>query len=76
VLLELDQFKPKHQKIIHGMMIGELEQKQVTGYYRREITKEMRKRPTLDFDAVAARQWEDAVTIPCAVLGGVISKVS
>jgi len=35
----------------------------------------MRKRSILDFDNIAAEQWEDAITLPCAILGGVVSKV-
>lgn len=70
-----EQLKPKlHQRVI-GLMSGELEQRQITGYYRRKIADEMRKRPILDFDNVAAEQWEDAITLPCAILGGVVSKV-
>lgn len=70
-----EQLKPKlHQRVI-GLMSGELEQRQITGYYRRKIADEMRKRPILDFDNAAAEQWEDAITLPCAILGGVVSKV-
>ncbi|MNO47731.1 hypothetical protein D3C76_380540 [compost metagenome] len=71
----LEQMKPKLQQRVNGLMSGELEQKQVTGYYRREIEKQMRQRPTLDFNKVAEEQWEDVITIPCAILGGVVSKV-
>jgi hypothetical protein len=57
-------------------MSGELQQKEVTGYYRRQIEEEMRTQLTLDFDKVAAVQWEEAITIPCAILGGMINKVA
>jgi hypothetical protein len=73
--IELNQLKPKVFKQVQGMMRGELEQRDVTYHYRQEIKAEMRKRPTLDFDKAAAEQWEDAITIPCALLGGVVSKV-
>jgi hypothetical protein len=56
-------------------MNGELEQRQVTGHYRRLIEEEMRKCPILDFDNVAVEQWEGTVTLPCAILGDVVSKV-
>jgi hypothetical protein len=70
-----EQLKSKlHQRVI-GLMSGELEQRQVTGHYRRQIEDEMRKRSILDFDNVAAEQWEDAITLPCAILSGVVSKV-
>ncbi|MFC3801887.1 hypothetical protein [Cohnella sp. GCM10012308] len=71
----LEQMKPKLQQRVQALMSGELEQKQVTAYYRREIEKQMRQCPTLDFDKLAEEQWEDVITIPCAILGGVVSKV-
>jgi len=74
-LVNPELMKPKILERVIGMMSGELEQSQLTGHYRRLIKAEMKNRPTLDFDKVAAEQWEDAVTLPCAVLGGVISKV-
>ncbi|NOJ74157.1 replication initiation factor family protein [Paenibacillus alvei] len=74
-LVSLEKLKPKLLERINGIMNGDLEQRQVTGYYRREIEKEMRTRPTLDFDSVAAEQWENAIAIPCAILVGVVSKV-
>ncbi|CAG7648174.1 hypothetical protein PAESOLCIP111_05544 [Paenibacillus solanacearum] len=73
---EPEQLKPKHLQRVRGLMTGELEQREVTGYYRREIEKIMRKSPTLDFDITAAEQWEDVVTIPCSVLGGLITKTA
>ncbi|GAB1530520.1 MULTISPECIES: hypothetical protein [Brevibacillus] len=57
------------------MMHGELEQRDVTYYYRSQIKAEMRKRAILDFDILAKKQWEEAITITCAILGGVINKV-
>lgn len=74
-VVELEQMKPKLQQRVKGMMDGELEQRQVTAYYRREIVEQMRQRPTLDFDRLAEEQWEEAITVPCAILGGLISKV-
>ncbi|WP_157128216.1 hypothetical protein [Brevibacillus parabrevis] len=74
-LISAELLKPKLLQRVNGLMSGELEQKQVTGYYRRQIETEMRKRPILDFDNVAAEQWEEVVTIPCAILGGVVNKV-
>jgi hypothetical protein len=72
----LEQLKPKQRERVYGMMSGELQQKQVTAYYRRQIVDEMRTHLTMDFDKVAEAQWEEAITIPCAVLGGVINKVA
>lgn len=72
---ELEQLKPKLLRQVQGMMRGELEQKDVTYYYRSQIKAEMSKRIVLDFDTLAAEQWEEVITIPCAILGGVISKV-
>lgn len=66
--------KPKLLERVNELMSGELEQRQITGYYRRQIESEMRKRPLLDFDTVAAEQWEEVVTIPCAILSGVVKK--
>lgn len=73
---EQEQLKPKLLRQVQGMMRGELEQKDVTYYYRSQIKAEMQKRTILNFDTVAAEQWEEAITIPCAVLGGVMSKVA
>ncbi|AIQ73015.1 hypothetical protein [Paenibacillus odorifer] len=75
-LTTTEQFKPKEMERIQGLMSGELEQKQVTGYYRRSFVKKLQACPTLDFDQEACKQWKDAITIPCAVLGGVISHVA
>ncbi len=72
---ESEKLKPKVLQRVQGMMHGELEQRQVTYHYRKQIEQEMRLRPNLDFDRLAAEQWEEVVTLPCAVLGGVISKV-
>ncbi|WP_138755673.1 replication initiation factor family protein [Paenibacillus sinopodophylli] len=74
-LTSSEQLKSKLQPRVKGLMNGELEQSQVTGYYRRQIEDEMRKRSILDFDNVAAEQWENVITLPCAILGGVVSKV-
>ncbi|WP_059041428.1 hypothetical protein [Paenibacillus rubinfantis] len=71
----LGLLKPKLQQRVHGLMRGELEQQDVTAYYRREIVEQMRQRPTLDFDRLAEEQWEEAITVPCAILGDLISKV-
>lgn len=71
----LELLKPKLQQRVYGLIRGELEQKEVTAYYRREIVEQMRQRPTLDFDRLAEEQWDDVITIPCAILGGVVSKV-
>jgi hypothetical protein len=73
--IELEPLKPKLLRQVQGMMRGELEQKDVTYYYRSQMKAEMNKRKVLDFDTVAAEQWEEAITISCAILGGVISKV-
>ncbi|MGV2881498.1 hypothetical protein [Paenibacillus taichungensis] len=54
-------------------MSGELQQKDVSGYYRRLIVEEMREQSTLNFDEVAATQWKEAITLPCAVLCGQIN---
>jgi hypothetical protein len=48
--ISLELLKPKLQQRVHGLMRGELEQQDVTAYYRREIVAQMRKRPTLDFE--------------------------
>lgn len=74
-LIEPEQLKPKILQRVRGLMLGELEQSQISGHYRRQIIAEMRKRSTLDFDNVAAEQWEEAITLPCAILSGVVSKV-
>ncbi|WP_025683442.1 hypothetical protein [Paenibacillus maysiensis] len=74
--ISVDLLKPKLQQRVYGLMRGELEQKGFTAYYRREIVEQMRRRPTLDFDRPAEEQWEEAITVPCAILGGLISKVS
>lgn len=68
-----ERLKPKQQEKVYGLMSGELQQKDVTSYYRRLIVEEMRKQPTLNFDEVAAAQWKEAITIPCAVLCGQIN---
>jgi DNA relaxase NicK len=73
---ELEQLKPKLLRQVQDMMRGDLEQKDVTYYYRSQIIAEMRKSTTLDFDKVAVEQWEEVITITCAILGGVISKVA
>lgn len=70
-----ETLKPKIRQRVFGLMRGKLKQKEITGYYRRKIVEQMRQFPTLDFDKVAAEQWEEAITLPCAILGGVISKV-
>ncbi|MBP2001373.1 hypothetical protein J2Z69_002416 [Paenibacillus shirakamiensis] len=74
-VIGLEQMKPKLQQRVKELLSGELEQKQVTGYYRREIEKRMRQRPTMDFNRLAEEQWEGVITIPCVVLGGVVSKL-
>ncbi|WP_028543613.1 hypothetical protein [Paenibacillus taiwanensis] len=72
-LTHLERLKPKQREKVNGLMSGELQQKDVTGSYRRLIVEEMRKQPTLNFDEVAAAQWKEAITIPCAVLSGQIN---
>lgn len=74
-LVSFEKLKPKLLERINGIMNGELEQRQVTGYYRREIEKEMSTRPTLDFECAAAVQWENAIAVPYAILVVVVSKV-
>ncbi|MEK3963444.1 MULTISPECIES: hypothetical protein [Paenibacillus] len=68
-----EHLKPKQRERVSGLMSGELQQKDVSGYYRRLIVEEMRERPTLNFDEVAAAQWKEAITLPCAVLCGQIN---
>lgn len=70
-----EKLKPKLLHMVQGMMSGTLKQQDVSYYYRKKIENEVRKQPVLDFDAVAAEQWEEVVTIPCAVLGGMVNKV-
>ncbi|WP_312131043.1 replication initiation factor family protein [Lysinibacillus capsici] len=71
-----EHLKPKLQERVYGMMSGELQQKDVTGYYRRQIVEKMRTQLTLDLDKLASEQWEEAIKISCAILSGVISKVA
>ncbi|WP_159888501.1 hypothetical protein [Paenibacillus puerhi] len=62
--ISVELLKPKLQQRVYGLMRGELEQKEVTAYYRREIVEQMQQRPTLDFDRLAEEQWEDANPFP------------
>ncbi|WP_143038139.1 hypothetical protein [Paenibacillus sp. 276b] len=65
-----ERLKPKQRERVNGLMSGELQQqKDVSGYYRRLIVEEMR----VNFDEVAAAQWKEAITLPCAVLCGQIN---
>lgn len=44
-------------------------------YYRKQIQKQMLTQSVVDLDALIGEQWEEAILIPCTILGGTINKV-
>lgn len=46
---------------------------EMTFYYRQKIQEELNTQNVLDLNLLAAEQWQEAITLPCAVLTGRIS---
>lgn len=42
-------------------------------YYRKQIQEQMKTQDVIDLNELAAEQWQEAVTLPCAILSGKIS---
>lgn len=76
VLTDLSKFTLKVKPLVQDIQEGKLLPQDTTPYYRKQIQIQMNTQDVINLNELAAEQWEDAVTIPCAVLGGLISKAA
>lgn len=73
VLTDLSKFAPKVGRLVQEIQQGELLPQNTTPYYRKQIQEQMRTQDILDLNDLAAEQWQEAITLPCAILSGKIS---
>jgi len=52
---------------------GELLPQDTRPYYLKQIQNQMNSQEAIDLDGLAAVQWKEAITLPCAVLCGQIN---
>jgi hypothetical protein len=73
VLTDVFKFRPKVGRLVQEIQQGELLPQDTTPYYRKQIQNQMNSQEVIDLDGLAAKQWKEAITLPCAVLCGQIS---
>lgn len=73
VLTDLSKFSTKVGRLVKEIQQGELLPQDTTPYYRKQIQEEMKTQEVIDLNALAAEQWQEAITLPCAILLGKIS---
>lgn len=73
VLTDLSKFAPKVGRLVQEILQGELLPQDTTPYYRKQIQEQMKTQDVIDLNELAAEQWQEAVTLPCAILSGKIS---
>lgn len=75
VLTDLSKFSPKVGRLVKEIQQGELLPQDTTPYYRKQIQEQMKTQEVIDLNVLAAEQWQEAITLPCAVLSGKISRL-
>ncbi|GFN34211.1 replication initiation factor family protein [Paenibacillus xylaniclasticus] len=73
VLTDLSKFAPKVGRLVQEIQQGELLPQDTTPYYRKQIQEQMKTQDVIDLNVLAAEQWQEAITLPCAVLSGKVS---
>ncbi|MGM1022546.1 MAG: hypothetical protein ACQEXV_18940 [Bacillota bacterium] len=73
VLTDLSKFSPKVGRLVKEIQQEELLPQNTTPYYRKQIQEQMNSQDVIDLNVLAAEQWQEAITLPCAVLCGQIS---
>ncbi|MCC3378522.1 replication initiation factor family protein [Paenibacillus farraposensis] len=73
VLTDLSKFSPKVGRLVKEIQQGELLPQDTTPYYRKQIHEQMKTQEVIDLTVLAAEQWQEAITLPCAILSGKIS---
>lgn len=58
------------RRLVQEIQQGELLPQNTTPYYRRQIQEQMRMQDVLDLNELAAEQWQEAITLSCAILSG------
>ncbi|MDQ0114028.1 hypothetical protein [Paenibacillus harenae] len=73
VLTDLSKFTPKVGRLVQEIQQGELLPQDTTPYYRKKIQEQLKTQDVIDLNEVTAEQWQEAVTLPCAILSGKVS---
>ncbi|MDY8091438.1 hypothetical protein UY456_00335 [Paenibacillus polymyxa] len=73
VLTDSSQFTSKVGRFVEEIQQDTLLPQDLTLYYRKKIQEEMNTQDVIDLNLIAAEQWQEAITLPCAVLTGTIS---
>ncbi|GKS12222.1 hypothetical protein YDYSY3_32220 [Paenibacillus chitinolyticus] len=73
VLMDLSKFSPKVGRLVQEIQHEELLPQETTPYYRKQIQEQMHTQNVIDLNELAAEQWQEAITLPCAILSGKIS---
>jgi hypothetical protein len=73
VLTDISKFTSKVKRLVQEIQQGEQKPQDTTPYYRQQIQKQMNTQNLIDLNKLAAAQWKESITLPCAVLCGQIS---
>ncbi|MNI45344.1 hypothetical protein D3C73_997660 [compost metagenome] len=73
VLTDLSKFAPKVGRLVQEIQGEERLPQDMTPYYRKQIQSQMNSQDVINLNELAAEQWQEAITLPCAILSGKIS---
>ena len=73
VLTDLSKLAPKVGRFVQEIQQGMLLPQEMTFYYRQKIQEQMNTQNVIDLNLLAVEQWQEAITLTCAVLTGKIS---
>lgn len=73
VLTDLSKFTPKVGRLVQEIQLGELFPQDLKPYYRKQIQNQMNSQDVINLNELAAEQWQEAITLPCAILSGKVS---
>lgn len=73
ILTDSSQFTSKVGRFVQEIQQGTLLPQEMTLYYRQKIQEQMNTQDVIDLNLLTAEQWQEAITLPCAVLTGKIS---
>ncbi|NUU59601.1 hypothetical protein [Paenibacillus agri] len=66
VLMDLFKFTRKVQGVVEGIQQGTLLPQKTALYYRQKIQEQRNMQDLIDLNVLAAEQWQEAITLPCA----------
>lgn len=75
VLDDVEKIKPEKRAMVLAIQNELMTLDEFTPYHRANVGKILESQQVIDFDHLAREQWEEIVTVPCALACGVVNRV-